>query len=120
MAGRTYYYSMTNSASYTQVTNTIPATYPTGNYVVATGLTGSSQTVTVQGSNQQYGSFAGFEIVNTTPNSGANFLPAATPLSIAGGATLDLGGGSQQVARCPTIRRAAAAASSTATRPHPS
>ena len=40
-------------------------TYPTGNYVVATGLSGSTQTVTVQGVNQRYGSFAGFEIVNT-------------------------------------------------------
>ena len=69
LGGTTYYYGTTNSANYMQVTNTTAGTYPTGNYVVATGLTGGSQTVTVQGANQQYGSFCGFEIVNTAPTS---------------------------------------------------
>ena len=96
IGGRTYYYSPTNAATYTQVTNTNSASYPAGNYVVASGLTGSSQTLSVQGIGEPYGSFAGFEIVNNTLNRGG-ILPAATPLSIAAGATLDLGGGSQQV-----------------------
>ena len=65
--------------------------------MVASGLTGSSQTLSVQGIGEPYGSFAGFEIVNNTLNRGG-ILPATTPLSIAAGATLDLGGGSQQLA----------------------
>ena len=96
IGGKTYYYSPTNAATYTQVTNTNSASYPAVNYVVASGLTGSSQTLSVQGIGEPYGSFAGFEIVNNTLNRGG-ILPAATPLSIAAGATLDLGGGSQQV-----------------------
>ena len=50
LGGTTYYYATTNSASYTWITNTTTGTYPTGNYVVAIGLTGSTQTVTAQGS----------------------------------------------------------------------
>ena len=96
VGGKTYYYSPTNAATYTQVTNTNSASYPAGNYVVASGLTGSSQTLFVQGIGEPYGSFAGFEIVNSTPNR-EGVLPASTPVSIAAGATLDLGGGSQQV-----------------------
>ena len=95
IGGKTYYYSPTNAATYTQVTNTNSASYPAGNYAVASGLTGSSQTLSVQGI-RAAGTLAGFEIVNNTLNRGG-ILPAATPLSIAAGATLDLGGGSQQV-----------------------
>ena len=40
IGGKTFYYSMTNSAIYIQVTNTSSTIYPTGNYVVASGLTG--------------------------------------------------------------------------------
>ena len=52
--------------------------------MVASGLTGSSQTLIVQGIGEPYGSFAGFEIVNNTLNR-EGVLPAATPLSIAAG-----------------------------------
>ena len=93
----TYYYDMTNSGSYKQVTNTDLGKHPKGNYVVATGLTGNSQTVIVQGDTQQYGSFTGFEIVDTSPE-GADYLPIASSLTIAGSGALDLGGVSQQVA----------------------
>jgi len=93
IGGTTYYYGMTNSASYTQVTNTISGVYPAGNYVVATGLTAGAETVTVQGDDQQYSSITGFEIVNT-----ANSLPIASSLTINSSAGLDLAGNSQQVA----------------------
>jgi autotransporter-associated beta strand protein len=66
IGGKAFCYGMTSSASYIPVTNTTPGTYPTGNYVMAPGLTGSTQTVTVQGVTQGYGSFSGFEIVNTS------------------------------------------------------
>ncbi len=95
LGGKAYYYSPTDAATYTQVTNTNSASYPAGNYVLASGLTGSSQTLSVQGIGAA-GTLAGCEIVNNTLNRGG-ILPAATPLSIAAGATLDLGGGSQQV-----------------------
>ena len=84
VGGVSYYYSPTNTAAYTQITNSTAGTYPAGNYVLASGLTGSSQTLKVQGISSQYGSFAGFEIVHTTPFSG-NVLPAATPVTISNG-----------------------------------
>ncbi len=65
LGGTSYYFGTTNSANYVQVTNATAGTYPTGNYVVATGMTGSTQMLTVQGANQWYGSFSGFEIVST-------------------------------------------------------
>ena len=53
----------------------------------------------IAGTTQQYGGLCGVEIVNTGPAAGfVNVLPATTALSIAAGSTLDLGGGSQQVA----------------------
>jgi len=92
----TYYYDATNSAIYTQVTNTDSGKHPKGNYVMATALAGGTQTVTVQGDTQQYGSFTGFEIVNTT--NAANMLPITSSLTITSSAALDLDGVSQQVA----------------------
>ena len=97
IGGKTYYYSPTNAATYTQVTNTNSASYPAGNYVVASGLTGSSQTLSVQGIGDRTAASPASRS-STTHSTAGEFLPAATPLSIAAGATLDLGGGSQQVA----------------------
>jgi fibronectin-binding autotransporter adhesin len=93
----TYYFNAINSADYDQVTNTNSGKHPKGNYVVATGLAGDTQTVTVQGDTQQYGGFTGFEIVNTAVG-GVNLLPGASSLTIGNSATLDLGGTSQLVA----------------------
>ena len=120
IGGKTYYYSPTNAATYTQVTNTNSASYPAGNYVVASGLTGSSQTLFVQGIGEPYGSFAGFEIVNNTLNRGG-ILPATTPLSIAAVRNAGPCGGGRpsRSVRYPTMRRAVAAASSTAAALHP-
>ena len=95
IGGTTYYYSPNSSAVLTQITNTIPGTYPTGNFVMASG-TASSQTITVQGVTTGNASLAGIEIVDTAIGS-VNPLPITTPLSIAGGGTFDLGGNSQQV-----------------------
>jgi fibronectin-binding autotransporter adhesin len=64
VAGTTYYYTMTNSAAYAQVTNTTAGIYPVGNYIAATGLSGGSQTVSIQGIGQPYASICGLEIVN--------------------------------------------------------
>ncbi len=86
--GSTYYYGTTNIASYMQISNTTSGSYPTGNYVVATGLTGNSQTVLVQGSNNQgYGSFTGFEIVNTGPTT-----PAGNAVTLTADSTIDVTG----------------------------
>jgi autotransporter-associated beta strand protein len=81
LGGTTYYYNTTISPSYAQVTNTSPETYAAGNYVVATGLTGGTQTVTVQGANQPDGGFCGFEIVDTAPTSQTWALANAVTLS---------------------------------------
>ena len=81
-------------SAYTRVTST--SSYAVGDYELATGLTGSSQTVQVYAVNNN-AAINGFEIVNTTPVAGY-ILPATTALRIAANATLDLGGGSQQAA----------------------
>jgi fibronectin-binding autotransporter adhesin len=86
--GSSYYYSPLNTAAYAQITNTAAGTYPTGNYVVASGLTGANQTLTVRGISSQYGSFAGFEIVGA--GAGGASLPATTAVTISNGATLDM------------------------------
>ncbi len=93
LGGTTYYYGTTNSASYMQITNTNSGNYPTGNYVVATGLTGSTQTATVQGTDQQFGSFTGFEIVNTTP---AIPMAVANAVTIKADSTIDVTGFSSE------------------------
>ena len=87
LGGKNYYFGTTNSASYIQATNTTSGSYPTANYVVASGLTGSAQSVTVQGINQPYGAFTGFEIVNTgptTPPSNAVTLTADAMIDVTG------------------------------------
>jgi autotransporter-associated beta strand protein len=50
----------------------------------------------VQGDYEEFGSFAGFEIVNTAPGSFGN-LPSATPVTISNGAALDMTGDVQTV-----------------------
>jgi len=75
------------------------ATYPSANYAVWSGVHGTSFTVNqYRGSNSS--GLHGIEIVNTTPIfvPATNFLPTITALSIDANATLDLSGGSQQVA----------------------
>ncbi|MGA2063424.1 MAG: autotransporter-associated beta strand repeat-containing protein [Thermoguttaceae bacterium] len=91
--GRATYYVSADPvpSGYTQVTNT--SSYTVGDYELATGLTGGNQAVQVYAVNNN-GAINGFEIVNTASG---NILPATTALSIAGGGTLDLSGGSQQV-----------------------
>jgi autotransporter-associated beta strand protein len=99
--GTSYFYATEGGTpvTYTSITSTSPANYQSGNYIEVDGLTGSSQTVTIAGTTQQYGGLCGVEIVNAAPVVvNVNILPAATALSISAGATLDLGGGSQQVA----------------------
>jgi fibronectin-binding autotransporter adhesin len=104
LGGQTYYYSPdggqtlnpTTNTYYNQITNTTPGTYPVGNYVVATGLTGVSQTVVSAGaqlnaSGKEYGTFASFELVDTAGlPAAANLLPTATPVTISNGGTLDM------------------------------
>ncbi len=92
LGGTTYYYRTTNSAIYTRITNTTAGTYPTGNYVVATGLTGSTQTVTAQGSNQQFSSFTGFEIVDTTSYSLASPIVLANAVTLSTDSTIAVTG----------------------------
>ena len=97
VAGSQYYYSSTytNPVGFVQLTNNSnPASYPSGNYVVWNGLTGSSQTLWTdgwtsagQGSSANEG-ITGFQIVNLTPQ--AVSLPA-TAISATSSSTLDLG-----------------------------
>jgi fibronectin-binding autotransporter adhesin len=88
IGGNTYYYSPLNTANYAQITNTVAGSYPTGNYVLASGLTGGSQTLAAQGISSPYASFAGFEIIGDVP--GGPLLPATTPVTISNGGTLDM------------------------------
>jgi fibronectin-binding autotransporter adhesin len=86
----TYYFSAGSLNSFVQVTNSNSASYPIGNYAVATGLTGASQTLTISSTTDT--GFSGFEIVNTT-----NSL-SASPVTISNGSTLDMTGGMQTIA----------------------
>jgi fibronectin-binding autotransporter adhesin len=95
--GTTYYYATSSSPTYTQVTNTTAGTYPVGNYVVATGLSSATQTLSVQGITNQYGSLCSLEIVNTGPSS-ASVLPATTAVTISNGSTLDMTNVAQTIA----------------------
>ena len=94
VGGRTYYFGTTSGASYIQATNTAAGSFPIGNYVVATGLSGNTQTVTVQGVNQPYGAFTGFEIVNTgaTPSSSGGLTLKGNPLVLSADSTIDVTG----------------------------
>ncbi len=95
--GATYYATanVTNDAvnfvGYQAITNTDSSSYPMGNYVVFSGLSGGSQTVTCTtgGYDQE---FAAIEVVPLLPT-----LPSTTALQMGSG-VFDLNGGSQQVA----------------------
>jgi fibronectin-binding autotransporter adhesin len=76
------------------LTTTTSGAYPAANYAEFSNLSGASFTISqVRTANS---GIAAVEIVGE--NVAENILPASAPLTIAGGATLDLGGVSQQVA----------------------
>ena len=91
LAGKSYYFSPTNSASYLAIANTSSGSYPAGNYVLASGLSGGTQTVVVQGISPGFGSFAGFEIVNTSSTSGPLTLNG-NPVTISADSAIDVTG----------------------------
>jgi fibronectin-binding autotransporter adhesin len=93
LGGASYYFTAESDSTFDQITNTNSSLNPLGNYAVATGLSGATQTVTI--SSAQYTGFCGFEIVNTGIS---NILPAATPVTISNGATLDMTNIQQTVA----------------------
>ena len=86
LGGTTYYYSPTQGANYTQVTNTTAGVYPTGDYAVATGLSGGSQMVAVQGVTTVFESMCGLEIVNSAP------LIMANAVTVSANSTIDVTG----------------------------
>ncbi len=84
-----------NPYTYTLVTSTTAGVYSPGNYVVFTGMSGSS--FTIDQTEVSNCGIAAVEIVGD-PIPALNVLPVTTPVSVASGATLDLTGGTQQVA----------------------
>jgi uncharacterized repeat protein (TIGR03803 family)/autotransporter-associated beta strand protein len=84
LGGNSYFFGTTNSANYMQITNSTAGSYPTGNYVVANGLFGISQTLTVQGINEPWASLTGIEIVATggTPSSMTNVVTVSADSTI--------------------------------------
>jgi autotransporter-associated beta strand protein len=95
-AGSTYYFETEGTTNaYVPCTSTTPGVYSRGNYAIWSNTSGGSLTVDQpQGSITALG-LNGIQIIDDSPN---NILPAATRLTIAGGATVDLNGASQQVA----------------------
>ena len=85
-----------------QATNTTGSSFPPANYGMYSGLTSPSLTVQTY---TVYNVYAGVAAVEIVPTSGLNVLPTSTTLAVANGATVDLGGVSQQVAGFPTPRR---------------
>ena len=85
-----------NPYTYTLVTSTTAGTYSPGNYAVFTGL--SSPSFTINQTDVTNCGIAAVEIVVPATGSPLNVLPATTSLTVAPGATLDLAGGTQQVA----------------------
>ncbi len=76
--GTSYYYSTEGGTpiTYTPISSRSSSNYQSGNYIEVEGLTGSSQTVTVAGTAQEFGGLCSVEIVNTTPVVGdINILP---------------------------------------------
>ena len=104
--------------TYTAITSTSSSNYQSGNYIEVDGLTGSSQTVTVAGTAQQYGGLCSVEIVNTTPASAASTCcRPRRRCRIAGRrAHWTSAAAASRWPRCRTRRPAAAAALSTAAR----
>ena len=90
IGANTYYFTAGSASTFSQITNSNSASYPVGNYAVATGLSGASQTVTISGTPDT--GFSGFEIVNT-----ANSM-AASPVTISGGGAFNMTGGMQTIA----------------------
>ena len=84
--GTTYYYQSGTQGPFTQITNTTPGTYQTGNYALANKISGSSLTISTSSFTGDYG-MSGFEIVSV-PSAGG--LPPTTPVTISNGATLDM------------------------------
>jgi autotransporter-associated beta strand protein len=101
VGGNNYYYQPLSGApnGYTQITNTSPGSFPLGDYVKQDGLTGSTQTVTILGvGGGGVAGFCGFEIVSAGVSfSNQAILPAASPVTISNGATLDMTNVVQQV-----------------------
>jgi len=86
--GRQYYFSPTlTSPGFVAITNTTSGTYPAGNYVVFSGLSGTDQTLWLSGTDPNY-AIDGFQVVNNAPS--ALSLPA-TAISATSSSTLDLG-----------------------------
>jgi len=85
--GTQYYFSPTLQApGFVQITNQTAGTYPAGNYVVFSGLSGSAQTVWLNGNNNN--AIYGFQVVDSAPD--YVYLPA-TAISVTSSSTLDLG-----------------------------
>ncbi len=98
VAGSRYYYgaTQTNPVGFVQATNNSNATtYNNANYVVWTGLSGSSQTLWTEGwssggaSGNNNEGITGFQIVSTAGPANVN-LPA-TAISVTANSTLDVG-----------------------------
>ena len=97
IGGTTYYYQTnanlaTRPYPLTQTTSTTSANYMAANYALFTGLTGG--TLVISQTESFNNGIAAVEVVGNNVN---NTLPATTPVTIAAGATLDLGGVSQQI-----------------------
>ena len=80
------------AASYIQATNTLQEAIRRPTTWWRAGLTGSTQSVTVQGVNQPYGGFSGFEIVNTGPTT-----PPSNAITLTADAMIDVTGPSSGV-----------------------
>ena len=100
IAGSRYYYgaTWTNPTGFVQMTNNSNATtYSNANYVVWTGLSGSSQTLWTQGwgatgpndGNNNEG-ITGFQVISLGNSAGSVYLPA-TAVSATSSSTLDFG-----------------------------
>ena len=99
--GATYYFNTIGGAGFNgfvQTTSTVSTTSPAANYAVFSGLSASSFTLTDSGSAANHQGIAAVEIVANGLAGGLNTLPVTTPVVLASGATLDLGGGTQTVA----------------------
>ena len=103
VGGPTYYFSTDafsggNFAGYTAITSTNSSNYAPGDYVVFSGLSGSSLTFSDSMANPSSAGIAAIELVPSGVGAaGVATLPSTTPLQIGSG-TFDLNGGSQHVA----------------------
>ena len=103
--GATYYYFNTVGGAtsgvafngFVQTTSTVSTSSFAANYAEFTGVSGSSFTLTDSGSAANHQGIAAVEIVASSLAGALNTLPVTTPVVLASGATLDLGGGTQTV-----------------------